>query len=114
MMSTQSSISRMILSTGCAVVALAAARPAAAGSCVPGFDYGAFGKTSVDFGGNSSVDSFNSTAGPYSLTHVNSGGNLGTNGTSSGAITVHGTAADVYGDVYYGVGGSASSVTIHG
>jgi hypothetical protein len=96
-----------------ALAALGAPRPAAA-SCVPGFDYGAFGKLSVDFGGNSSVDSYNSNAGTYAATHSNSGGNLGTNGTSSGAITVHGTASSVYGDLYYGVGGSASSVTIHG
>ncbi|TMQ15601.1 MAG: hypothetical protein E6J90_25230 [Deltaproteobacteria bacterium] len=97
-----------------AVAATIAARPAAAQSCVPGFDYGAFGKTSVDFGGNSSVDSFNSAAGTYAATQSSSGGNLGTNGTGSGAITVHGTASSVYGDLYYGVGGTASSVTIHG
>lgn len=95
---------------------LAAGGPAreAAASCVPGFDYGAFGKLSVDFGGNSSVDSWNSAAGSYAATRSNSGGNLGTNGTEAGAITVHGTASHVYGDMYYGVGGSTSTVTIHG
>jgi hypothetical protein len=96
-----------------ATIAVVAARPAAA-SCVPGFDYGAFGKLSVDFGGNSSVDSYNSAAGPYLLSRSNSGGNLGTNGTGKGAITVHGTASEVYGDLFYGAGGSESSVTIHG
>jgi hypothetical protein len=96
-----------------ALAGVVATRPAVA-SCVPGFDYGAFGKQSVDFGGNSSVDSWNSAAGTYAATKSNSGGNLGTNGTGNGAITVHGTASSVYGDLYYGVGGSSSSVTIHG
>src|SRR5215468_2904383 len=110
---------RAIAAAACAAAVATGARPAQAGSCVPGFDYGAFGKTSVDFGGDSSVDSytsdsFNSSAGTYATTHSNSGGNLGTNGTATGAITVHGTASDVYGDIYYGAGGSASSVTIHG
>lgn len=109
----------MFTGAALAVALLAVARPAFAGSCVPGFDYGAFGKTSVDFGGNSSVDSymsdsFNSAAGNYSTTHSNSGGNLGTNGTATGSITVHGTAASVYGDIYVGAGGSAATVTIHG
>jgi hypothetical protein len=107
------SILRVVLSTSLALAATTAARPATA-SCVPGFDYGAFGKLSVDFGGNSSVDSWNSAAGTYAATQSNSGGNLGTNGTGSGAITVHGTASSVYGDLYYGAGGSAGSVTIHG
>jgi hypothetical protein len=104
----------MAVSAACAVAAMLAARPAAAQSCVPGFDYGAFGKLSVDFGGNSSVDSYNSASGNYAKSHSNSGGNLGTDGTSSGAITVHGTASNVYGNLSYGVGGTASSVTIHG
>lgn len=106
--------SRVIVRAICALAVTATARTALAGSCVPGFDYGAFGKLSVNFGGNSSVDSYNSASGSYAATHSNSGGNLGTNGTTSGAITVHGTAASVYGDLYYGVGGTSSSVTIHG
>ncbi|HET7500575.1 MAG TPA: hypothetical protein VFK02_06210 [Kofleriaceae bacterium] len=109
---------RVLASALVAAATTVAARPAEA-SCVPGFDYGAFGKSSVEFGGNSSVDSyssdsFNSTAGSYDATHSNSGGNLGTNGTATGSITVHGTASSVYGDIYYGVGGSSSTVTING
>jgi hypothetical protein len=116
-MATPTDVNHLILAALVAA-AIAAPRPADA-SCVPGFDYGAFGKSSVEFGGNSSIDSyssdsFNSTAGSYDATHSNSGGNLGTNGTASGAITVHGTASSVYGDIYYGVGGSSSTVTIHG
>src|SRR5262249_48008959 len=60
------------------------------------------------------VDSFNSAAGPYALTQSNTLGNLGTNGIAKGAITVHGTASDVYGNLYYGVGGTSSTVTVNG
>ena len=112
-MATRTDVNVVILTAALAAVALAAPRPAAA-SCVPGFDYGAFGKYSVDFGGNSSLDSFNSAAGTYSATQSNSGGNIGTNSTAGGAITVHGTAASVYGNLYYGVGGTSGAVTIHG
>jgi hypothetical protein len=106
------------LSTRCLLVAAVAAlvgtpRPAAA-SCIPGFDYAAFGKTSVDFGGNSACDSWNSASGTYADTQSNTGGNLGTDGTQSGAVTVHGTESSVYGNLYYGVGGTESSVTIDG
>ena len=93
--------------------AITGARSAEA-SCIPGFDYAAFGKNSVTFGGDSTCDSWNSAAGSYAATQSNSGGNLGTDGTSAGAITVHGTAASAYGNLYYGVGGGASSVTING
>ena len=80
-MATRTNVNVVILTAALAAVALAAPRPAAA-SCVPGFDYGAFGKYSVDFGGNSSLDSFNSAAGTYSATQSNSGGNIGTNSTA--------------------------------
>jgi hypothetical protein len=97
-----------------AVAALVGTPRPAAASCVPGFDYAAFGKTSVDFGGDSTCDSWNSASGTYAATQSNTGGNLGTNGTQSGALTVHGTASSVFGNLYYGVGGTDSTVTIHG
>ena len=103
----------LIIASVIAGFAIIGARPVHA-SCIPGFDYAAFGKTSVDFGGQSSCDSWSSSTGTYATTQANTGGNLGTDGTSSGAITVHGTASSVYGNLVYGAGGSSSSVSING
>jgi hypothetical protein len=111
--SPPNTLPRVLLCAALGAIALVAPRLASA-SCVPGFDYGAFGKYSVDFGGDSSLDSFNSAAGNYAATQANTGGDIGTNGTSSGSIVVHGTAASVYGNLYYGVGGTSGAVTIHG
>jgi hypothetical protein len=85
-----------------------------ASSCVPGFDYGAFGKLRLDWGGNSGVDSWNSSLGTYAATKSNSGGNLGTDGTGNGDLRVHGTASTVFGDLYIGAGASTSNITING
>ena len=107
----------MRFSTRCLIAVsalLAAPRITDASSCVPGFDYGAFGKSSLDWGGNSGVDSWNSSLGTYAATHSSSGGNLGTDGTSSGALRVHGTASTVFGDLYIGAGASTGNITING
>src|SRR5262249_25124680 len=63
-----------------------AATPAT--SCTPGFSFGAFGKLSVAYGGNSGCDAWNSSAGTYAAT-VSGGCDLGTNGTGSGDMWVH-------------------------
>jgi hypothetical protein len=112
---------RSLLAT--AALALTATPRAASASCVPGFDYGAFGKISVDYGGNTGCDSWSSASatctgaspvktGPscYTATKGSSCG-LGTDGSASGAMTIHGSASDVYGNVY---AGAASAITLHG
>ena len=38
------------------------------------------GCSSLNVSGNGTVDSFNSSSGPYSSSHLTSGGNVGTNG----------------------------------
>ncbi len=104
-------------------IALLSAPRLASASCVPGFDYGAFGRLSVDYGGNSGCDSWNSSsatcagASPvktgmacYTATNASSCG-LGTNGSKDGDMTLHGSASDVYGNVY---AGAASAITLHG
>jgi hypothetical protein len=91
----------------------AAARVAAAPSCVPGFSYGAFGKSSVHYGGDSGCDAWNSSAGTYAQTK--SGGcDLGTDGTATGDMWIHGTASTVFGNLYYGSGGSTGTLTTSG
>lgn len=112
---------RSLLAT--TALALIAAPRLASASCVPGFDYGAFGKISVDYGGNTGCDSWSSSSatctgaspvktGPscYTATKGSSCG-LGTDGSGGGAMTIHGSASDVYGNVY---AGAASAITIHG
>jgi hypothetical protein len=105
-----------LLTTAFATTVALVASPSMAfadSSCVPGFTYGAFGKNSVDYGGNSGCDAWNSAAGTYAQTK--SGGcDLGTDGTSTGAMTVHGTASTVFGNVYYGNGGTSSTLTVNG
>ena len=41
-----------------AIVALVAPRPADASSCIPGFDYAAFGKDSLTFNGGATTGSY--------------------------------------------------------
>jgi hypothetical protein len=105
------------------VLALLAAPRIASASCVPGFDYGAFGKISVDYGGTSACDSWSSSSatctgaspvktglGCFTATKGSSCG-LGTDGSAAGAMTLHGSASDVYGNVY---AGAASAITLNG
>ena len=85
-------------------------------SCIPGFDFGAFGKNSVDYGGSSNCDSWSSSTGNYSTAPNPIGPcNIGTDGTGAGAMTLHGTASEIAGNVEYGVGGTdATSLTVNG
>lgn len=102
-----------------ALVIAAHARDAEA-SCIPGFDYAAFGNDDVKIGGNSATDGFNSAVGSYSSTKTTtSGGNLGTNGEVCAVIDTSGASTVIGGNVEYGPDGSPCSVsqgpsTIHG
>jgi hypothetical protein len=57
------------------------------------FAVAAFAKTSIAFTGNGHTDSYNSDSGAYGGSNVDSKGSISTNGTASGAITLHGNAA---------------------
>jgi hypothetical protein len=90
---------------------VAAARDAEA-SCIPGFDYAAFGKDSVSIGGNSNTDSYNSASGSYASTvSTTSGGNIGTNGAACSVVTTNGASVSIGGDIQYGPGGSSCSAS---
>ncbi len=97
--------STCLLISGVLFGVLVTPRPADA-SCVPGFDYGAFGKESITMSGGGVTDSYNSTNGAYGISNLNTGGNICTNGTGAGAITLTGNGTTVQGDVCVGNGGS--------
>lgn len=78
-------------------------------SCVPGFDYGAFGKDSVTMSGGGVTDSYNSATASYATSSLNTGGNICTNGTGAGAITLSGNGTTVQGNACVGSGGNPST-----
>jgi hypothetical protein len=76
----------------------------------PVFPYGAFGLNNVYLGGTSAIDdAWDSSAGPYSATKMNSNSDVGTNSTDSKAIEYSGGAKN-WGNVYIGPGGNPSVV----
>ena len=87
----------------------AIAQPAEA-SCIPGFDYAAFGKDQVQWRGGGQTDSYDSSVGPYATSMMTTGGDLGTNGDGCGAVTLAGSPTTVNGNIEYGSAGSACSV----
>lgn len=48
-------------------------------TALPIFDYSLFGRTNLTMNGNVKTDSWDSSVGSYSTTHVSAGGNVGTN-----------------------------------
>jgi hypothetical protein len=95
-----------------AAVALASMPHVAyATSCIPGFDYAAFGKDSIRWRGGGTTDSFDSTQGSYTSTVTSSGGHIGTNGDGCGAVQLAGAGTQIHGNIDYGSAGSACSVT---
>ncbi len=70
----------------------------------PLFNNGIFGNTAVSFSGNSIIDSYDSSAGPYSPLTARSNGDVGTNGT----LTIQGGNAIIKGDVVIGPNGAIS------
>src|SRR5262245_57701872 len=104
-------VARMRTSTRCLLLSVSFAlfttpRPAEA-SCIPGFDYAAFGKESVPVGGTSTgTDGYNSSVGSYADTvTATSGGNIGTNSTTCSDIDFDGNPT-IGGNVQYGAGSS--------
>jgi hypothetical protein len=76
------------------------------------FDFGIFGESSVTMSGKATTDSYDSGNGPYTPGGTN--GDVGTNATGQGAITVSGNA-QVGGDAMVGPGGDpATAITTSG
>lgn len=84
------------------------------------FDYGIFGKQSLQMFGNAFVDSYDSREGVYGGENVSDLGQMGTNGIYSGDISLNNTV-EINGDIVVGPGGipanvisMTSNVTING
>jgi len=94
-----------------ATAALVAATPSIVeAACIPGFDYAAFGKNSVTFGGGAKTNSYNSATGTYATTSTLTSGDIGTNGDACGAITLNGGPTTINGNASYGDVGTSCSV----
>ena len=75
----------------------------------PLFRYAMFGGNSVSLIGNVFTDSYNSSQGPYNPTTAGMEGDIGTNGTSAGNVTLTGNTW-VKGDAFVGAGANPNSV----
>lgn len=73
------------------------------------FTYAGFGKKSLAIHGNGETDSYDSSLGAYGGSNIGYNGDVGTNGTSSGAISLSGNAT-VNGDAGTGLGGTVSLI----
>lgn len=71
------------------------------------FTYAGFGKTSLSMSGNGETDSYDSSLGAYGGSNIGANGDVGTNGASSGAISLSGNST-VNGDAVTGAGGTVS------
>ncbi|CAN5850540.1 hypothetical protein BH11MYX3_BH11MYX3_03120 [soil metagenome] len=81
-------------------------------SCIPGFDYAAFGKNKVEIGGNSTTDSYDSSVGSYAATvSATTGGAVGTNGNGCSVVDLGGSSTTIGGNIQYGPSGTVCSVS---
>jgi hypothetical protein len=71
------------------------------------FKYAGFGKNTVSMTGNGTTDSYNSANGAYGGANVAANGNVGTNGTTVGAIALGGNAT-INGNTNTGAGGTVT------
>lgn len=71
------------------------------------FQYAGFGRASVNMSGNGSTDSYNSDNGAYGGGNVGNNGDVGTNGTGPGTISLGGNST-INGDAGTGAGGTVS------
>ena len=69
------------------------------------FYYAGFGKSSLTMSGNGETDSYDSSQGPYGGENVSSEGDIGTNSSATGAISLSGNAT-VNGDASTGENGT--------
>jgi hypothetical protein len=78
------------------------------------FSNAAHGQSSVTLIGNVQTDSYNSNNGAYNVGgNKGSKGSIGTDATAAGSISIDANAV-INGNVYYGPGGSSSTVTNNG
>jgi len=73
------------------------------------FKNAGFGDEEITLDNQVMIDSYDSSQGSYSATHQNSDGNLRTNATETGKVTL-GSQVKVYGDIMVGPGGCPAVV----
>ncbi|MCX5706278.1 MAG: hypothetical protein NTW13_01175 [Candidatus Omnitrophica bacterium] len=69
------------------------------------FSYASFAQGSISISPNTLVDSYNSSLGDYGIGNTGSNGDIGTNSSASGAITI-GNNVSIYGDASTGPSGT--------
>jgi Tfp pilus assembly protein PilX len=79
----------------------------------PLFNYGVFAKQSIALSNNALVDSYDSRNGAYGGSNVGSNGDIGTNSTAAGAITLNNNAT-VNGDAFVGYQGNPATGIVQG
>ena len=72
-----------------------------------------FGENSMRFVGGAETDSFNSAEGSYADTHSDTGGDIGTNAISAGAISL-GSNVTIHGGIFAGPDGVETTVVSKG
>ena len=77
------------------------------------YSFGLFGSNAGSLGGGTVVDAYNSAVGPYPSSLDAAGGNIGTNTTATGKITLA-SGSIVNGKIQVGPGGSASVIKSQG
>jgi hypothetical protein len=80
------------------------------------FNYAILTAENISIGGNASIDSYDSSLGPYGGANINQNGDIVTNSDDDSAITIYGSA-DVNGDAITGPDGTVSvggSATLSG
>ncbi len=77
----------------------------------PIFDFAIFGDEGVEMSSNAQTDSYDSREGEYGGTNVNENGNVGTNATHYGCISLNANAR-IYGDAYSGPQSDPDAVII--
>ncbi|MCJ7563446.1 MAG: hypothetical protein MUP52_02520, partial [Candidatus Aminicenantes bacterium] len=85
----------------------------AGGAPPPLFNFMLFGANGVNVGGGAIVDSYDSRLGAYGGTNIGTGGNIGTNGDTYGAINL-GNGSIVNGSAVTGAGSDPNEVIIQG
>lgn len=91
---------------GAIACVLGGLHPADASSCVPGFDYAVFTQGGIAVENHGTTDSYNSAVAPYAAGGC--GGNMGTNGTTSGIVGLQ-NQATVCGTIATGSGGTVTT-----
>lgn len=72
------------------------------------FDSAVFTNSEINLRGNVKIDSYDSSSGNYNVTQTDSGGNIGTNSSGGGSVSLNGNV-DVYGGISVGTGGTEGS-----